>query len=97
MGKKNKCFIEFAKGHKQIGRVVFEMYSDLAPSTVDFFIELLTAKSRGYLGTILSRVVIDGYLIGGDLKEAHLTPQPNESFDRRHAHAGVLSLDGNSC
>ena len=97
MGKKNMCFIEFAKGHKQIGRVVFEMYSDLAPSTVDFFIELLTAKSRGYLGTTLSRVVIDGYLIGGDLKEAPLTPQPNESFDRRHAHAGVLSLDGNSC
>lgn len=25
------------------------------------------------------------------------TPAPSESFDRRHAHAGVLSLAANSC
>lgn len=74
MGKKNLVFIEFAKGHKQIGKVTFEMYHDLAPSTAEYLTELLTAKSRGYLGTTLSRVVANGYLIGGDLKEAPITP-----------------------
>ena len=73
------------------------MYHDLAPQTADYFIDLLTAKARGYLGSTLSRVVSDGYLIGGDLKDAPSHPSPNESFDRRHAHAGVLSLNATSC
>lgn len=41
--------------------------------------------------------MVDGYIAGGDLKEAPPIPVLNESFDRRHAHAGVLSLSGNGC
>ena len=66
------------------------MYYDLAPSTAQYFTDLITTKLRGYLGSTLSKVVVDGYIVGGDLKEAPPTPVPNESFDRRHAHAGVL-------
>lgn len=39
----------------------------------------------------------DGYIVGGDLKDVDQMPIANESFDRRHAHAGVLSLAPNSC
>jgi len=43
------------------------------------------------LGTTLQRVVPDGYLISADVQI--MPPCPSgESFDRRHAHAGVLSL-----
>lgn len=75
MGKNSKTlrrltFIEFARGHKPVGKVVFEMYHDLAPRTAQWFTELLQAKTKaGYLGSTLSRVVLDGYLMGGDLKE----------------------------
>lgn len=100
MGKNNKgkksVFIEFAKGHKQVGRVVFEMYHDLAPYTAQYFTDLLCAKKRGYLGSTISRVVPNGYIIGGDLKDVPQSPVPDESFDRRHAHAGVLSICKNS-
>ena len=94
---KNLVFFEFARGHKTLGSVSFELYTDLAPKTARYFTELLTLKAKGYLGSTLSRVVPDGYLIGGDLKEVAPNPKPNESFDRRHAHAGVLSVNGESC
>ncbi len=101
MGKKSKArhvvFIEFARGHKQAGKVTIEIYHDLAPKTAKYFTELLTAKTGGYLGSTLSRVVQDGYICGGDLKDVQPTPCPSESFDRRHAHAGVLSLHKSSC
>lgn len=93
---KNLVFFEFTRGHKTIGTVTFELYTDLAPKTVKYFTEILCLKAKGYLGSTLSRVVPDGYLIGGDLKDVAPTPMPNESFDRRHAHAGVLSVHGQS-
>ena len=64
MGKNSKVrnlvYIEFARGHKQIGKVILEIYHDLAPNTAQYFTDLLTAKTRGYLGSILSKVVAEG-------------------------------------
>jgi cyclophilin family peptidyl-prolyl cis-trans isomerase len=50
------------------------MYYDLAPNTAQYFADLLTTKVRGYLGSTLSKVVADGYIVGGDLKEAPPIP-----------------------
>lgn len=101
MGKKSKArhvvFIEFARGHKPCGKVTIEVYHDLAPMTAQYFTGLVSAKTGGYLGSTLSRVVSEGYICGGDLKDVPPTPCPSESFDRRHAHAGVLSLNASSC
>lgn len=37
-------------------------------------------------------MVADGYLLGGEIKDVEKPAVTGENFDRRHAHAGVLSL-----
>lgn len=101
MGKNQKTkkllFFEFARGHKPQGKVVFEIYHDLAPQTAAYFTKLATLRSGGYLGSQLSKLVPDGYLQGGEIKDVEKPSVIGENFDRRHAHAGVLSLNADSC
>jgi len=51
------------------------------------------AKGKpGYLGTTISKVVQGAFICGGEIKDVTKPTCLNESFERRHAHAGVLSL-----
>lgn len=45
-----------------------------------------------YQGTTLSKVVAGAYISGGEIKDLTKPKLLEESFERRHAHAGVLSL-----
>jgi cyclophilin family peptidyl-prolyl cis-trans isomerase len=58
---------------------------------------MTTTKSGGYLSSTLSKVIADGYLTGGEIKDAAKPQIENENFDRRHAHAGIVSLAASSC
>jgi cyclophilin family peptidyl-prolyl cis-trans isomerase len=98
MGKQKRlAYFEFAKGSKHEGRVTFELYADLTPVTTAYFVDLITASKgkAGFLGTTFSKVVQGGFIVGGELKDATKPSFLNESFERRHAHAGVLSMANN--
>ena len=98
MGRQKRlAYFEFARGSKHQGRVTIELYTDLTPATTAYFIDLITASKgkAGYLGTTLSKVVEAGFIAGGELKDITKPSILNESFERRHAHAGVLSMANN--
>ena len=41
---KTRVYLAFAVGARPAGRVVFELYSDLTPKTVDYFVKCCTIK-----------------------------------------------------
>lgn len=70
-----RCFFDIEVGELPIGRIVFELYSDLCPLTVDNFRALCTGekgigkttgKPLNYKGIIFHRVVKDFMIQGGD-------------------------------
>ena len=110
MPKNPRVFMDFTIGSKQIGRVTFELYTDITPKTAENFRGLCTGEygvghttkqKLHYLGNKIHRIV-DGFCIqGGDITKADgsggdsiykTKTFADESFERRHAHAGVLSM-----
>jgi cyclophilin family peptidyl-prolyl cis-trans isomerase len=96
MGKtKTRVFIQFSIGHRPAGKIVFELYQDLTPKTANHFLQCCTGNpSAPLIGKNINKIV-DSAFLKGDLPSTTPAPQ-NESFARRHAHAGVLSMSGNS-
>lgn len=77
-----RCFLDLTSGGQPVGRVVFELYADKVPKTVENFRALCTgekgvSKRSGapmhYKGSIMHRV-IDGFMIqGGDFTKKNGT------------------------
>ena len=91
------AFLELTSGNAPIGRLIFELYPDLAPKTCENFLKLCEEK---YVGTPLHRVKPGGWMQGGDVKtgngdggESALGgPLPDESFAIEHSEMGVLGM-----
>jgi cyclophilin family peptidyl-prolyl cis-trans isomerase len=74
--KQPRVYLEFTIGSKNVGRVTFELFSDITPLTAENFRAMCTGeKGLGpttraklhYLGTKIHRVV-DGFVLqGGDI------------------------------
>ena len=96
MGKtKTRIFLRLSIGLRPAGKIVFELYNDLTPKTAAHFLTCCNAKpSAPLLGKKINKIV-DSAFLKGDLPSTIVAPV-NESFARRHAHAGVLSMSGNS-
>jgi cyclophilin family peptidyl-prolyl cis-trans isomerase len=97
MGKNNakqRVFVEFKIGHRSAGRVTIELYFDLTPKTSQHFIDICRGlnRSASLFGTQITRVVEDSFLKADIPTMSH----SDESFARRHAHAGVISMTGKS-
>ncbi|XP_054280155.1 peptidyl-prolyl cis-trans isomerase 7-like [Macrosteles quadrilineatus] len=70
-----RCFFDIEVGENHIGRIIFELYSDLCPKICENFIALCngdkglgstTGKPLHYKGTVFHRVVKDFMIQGGD-------------------------------
>jgi len=95
-------FLELAvEGDGVIGRLVFELFPNLAPKTCDNFYALCEKQGAGgYTGTPIHRVKVGGWMQGGDVvtgngdggASASGSPLPDESFHIKHCEYGVLGM-----
>ncbi|KAK3736020.1 hypothetical protein RRG08_009088 [Elysia crispata] len=74
-GHRPRCFFDISIGEQQVGRIVFELFSDVCPKTCENFRalctgELGTSEKSGntlhYKGALFHRVVKDFVIQGGD-------------------------------
>lgn len=74
-GHRPRCFFDISIGEQQVGRIVFELFSDVCPKTCENFRalctgELGTSEKTGntlhYKGALFHRVVKDFVIQGGD-------------------------------
>lgn len=77
-----RCFFDLSIGGIPAGRVVFELFNDIAPKTADNFRSLCTGecglgsttgKPLHYKGSIIHRVVKDFMIQGGDFSNGNGT------------------------
>jgi len=77
-----RCFFDITLGGLSVGRIVFELFSDVAPKTVENFrslctgekgIGLVTGKRLHYKGVIFHRVVKDFMVQAGDFSAGNGT------------------------
>lgn len=112
MGKKlPHVYMDFSHGTKPLGRVIFELFKDITPKTVENFRALCTgergktglgvnATELSFRGSGVHRIVRGFVIQGGDITKGDGTggcsiygPEFNdENFQKRHAHAGLLSM-----
>ena len=83
-----------------IGRLVFELFPQLAPKTCENFFALCEKESGGYPGSPIHRIKPRGWLQGGDVVSgngdggatASGSALPDESFHIKHAEYGILGM-----
>ena len=98
-----QCFFDITVNNKSIGRIIFELYSDIVPITAENFRCLCTGeKGNGlhYKGCGFHRVIPDFMLQGGDFTNHNGTGGRSiygnkfndENFIKKHEKPGLLSM-----
>ena len=67
-----KAFFQFKIGDEVLGKLIFELASDVVPRTVENFMRILnkeTAIKRGYKGTKIHYIQSGHAMMGGDIEK----------------------------
>lgn len=101
-----RCFFDVSIGGESVGRIVFELFKDVVPKTVENFRSLCVGftsedgKQLHYKGSIFHRIIKDFMIQGGDFTNFDGTGGvsiygnkfEDENFDLKHDKPFLLSM-----
>ena len=101
MAGRPRCFFDVSHNGQPIGRISFELFSDIVPKTAENFRALCTGeKGFGYKGSPFHRVIPQFMLQGGDFtrqngtggKSIYGEKFADENFKLKHTEPFLLSM-----
>lgn len=98
-----KVYFNVSSNSKELGKIVFELYSDITPKTAENFKVLCNGGKddvKGYENTVFHRIIPEFMIQGGDTtagngtggKSIYGNKFNDENFTVKHSKAGLLSM-----